>query len=202
VSEEDLNLARRLLAGDTESFEQFVESYRKKLFQYTYLMCGHHDDAEEVAQETLIKVFSNLEQLREPERLKSWVFRIAKNECLMKRRRSVFAPQHEVSLDAPAPADSQHDSVGRLEIADWSRLPDDAAQRNQLRGILRTAILELPPTYRAVVLLRDVEEMSTEETASILDVSTDVVKTRLHRARLTLRQKLGERLRPAAEVSA
>jgi RNA polymerase sigma-70 factor (ECF subfamily) len=193
MSETDLKLAERLLSGDPEGFDEFVESYRRKLFQYSFMMCGHREDAEEVAQETLLRVFSNLDQLRDPQSLKSWVFRIAKNECLMKRRRSVFAPERELSLDDLHP--HSDGETAKIQIADWSSLPDDAAQRSEYRRIIGEAIRELPDTYRAVILLRDVEELTTEEAASVLDISTDVVKTRLHRARLALRQKLDWYLR-------
>lgn len=195
--EEDLNVAERLLSGDPAAFDEFVESYRRKLFQYSFLMCGHREDAEEVAQDTLLKVFSSLEQLREPQSLKAWVFRIARNECLMKRRKSVFAPDHELSLDELRPQATGEGDPRPIEIADWSGLPDDAAQRSEIRRIIGESIKELPDTYRAVILLRDVEELTTEEAASVLDVSTDVVKTRLHRARLALRQKLDQYLRSA-----
>jgi RNA polymerase sigma-70 factor (ECF subfamily) len=190
VSETDLNLAERLLSGDPAGFDEFVQSYRRRLFQYSFLMCGHREDAEEVAQETLIRVFSNLDQLRDPQRLKSWVFRIAKNECLMKRRKSVFAPEHELSLEDLHPRAGLDGESQTIEIADWSGLPDDAAQRSEYRRIIGEAIRQLPEAYRAVILLRDVEELTTEEAASVLDISTDLVKTRLHRARLALRQKL------------
>jgi RNA polymerase sigma-70 factor (ECF subfamily) len=195
VSETDLNLAERLLSGDPEGFDEFVQSYRRKLFQYSFLMCGHREDAEEVAQETLMRVFSNLDQLRDPQNLKSWVFRIAKNECLMKRRKSVFAPEHELSLEDLHPRAGAGGESQKIEIADWSGLPDDAAQRSEYRRIIGEAIRELPETYRAVILLRDVEELTTEEAAAVLDISTDLVKTRLHRARLALRQKLDGYLR-------
>lgn len=202
MPEEDLNIAERLLTGDPDAFDQFVETYRRKLFQYTYLMCGHREDAEEVAQETLLKVFSNFDQLREPQHLRPWVFRIAKNECLMKRRKSIFAPKEEISLDELRPHPTGDGDHRKLEIADWSALPEDAAHRSEIRRIVGQAIQELPDTYRSVILLRDVEELTTEEAASVLDVSTDVVKTRLHRARLALRQKLDQYLRSKAEVSA
>lgn len=191
----DTEIARKLLEGDVEAFNLFVERYRTRIFQYTYMMCGHREDAEEVSQETLLKVFENLDQLREPERLKAWVFRIAKNACLMKRRKSIFAPQQELSLDELMP--SFEGAERKLQIADWSALPDALTLRNELRGELDRAIRELPEIYRSVILLRDVEELSTEETGEILDVSTDVVKTRLHRARLALRQKLDEYFRAA-----
>jgi RNA polymerase sigma-70 factor (ECF subfamily) len=202
VSEADLSIAERLLSGDPDGFDEFVESYRRKLFQYSFLMCGHREDAEEVAQETLIRVFSNLEQLRDPRSLKSWVFRIAKNECLMKRRKSIFAPERELSLEELRPQTSGQGEKA-IEIADWSSLPDNAAERSEIRHIIGQAIRELPDSYRAVILLRDVEELTTEEAASVLDISTDLVKTRLHRARLALRQKLDVYLRSSmAEATA
>jgi len=192
---QDLILARELLAGVPGAFERFVETYRTKVFQYSYLMCGQREDAEEVSQETLMKVFENLAQLRDPERLKAWVFRIARNACYMKRRKSVFAPTQELSLEAFLPAFEGDGEKRKLQIADWSALPDDLVLQAELREALHRAISELPEIYRSVILLRDVEELSTEETAGILDVGTDVVKTRLHRARLAVRQKLDSYLR-------
>jgi RNA polymerase sigma-70 factor (ECF subfamily) len=177
----ETELARALVAGEPEAFERFVGHFRSKVFHYSWLMCGRPEDAEEVAQETLLKVFENLSQLREPERVRSWVFRIAKNACLMQRRKSVFAPAHEISLDELDPAE---------EVADEARPPDVDFLRSELRNVLDRVIADLPPAYRAVVLLRDIEQLSTEETAQILDLTTDVVKTRLHRGRLAMRQTL------------
>jgi len=193
--ENEVQLARDLLAGKSDAFDRFVGHFRTKVFQYSWLMCGHREDAEEVAQETLLKVFESFDQLREPERVRPWVFRIARNACLMKRRKSVFAPSQEVSLDAFMPAVHEHGDHVHIEIADWSALPEDELLRAELRSALDKAIGELPDTYRAVVLLRDVEELSTEETAQILELSADVVKQRLHRGRLALRQKLDQYLR-------
>ncbi|SPE40420.1 RNA polymerase, sigma-24 subunit, ECF subfamily [Candidatus Sulfotelmatobacter sp. SbA7] len=188
-------LARQLIAGEPEAFDRFVEYFRAKIFHYSWLMCGNREDAEEVAQETLLKVFESAEQLREPEKIRSWVFRIAKNACLMKRRKSIFAPGRELSLDEFMPAKHQDGGRVRIEIADWSSLPDGKAMRSEMRELLERAIRELPEVYRSVILLRDMEELSTQETAQILDVSDDVVKTRLHRARLAIRQRLDEYLR-------
>ena len=193
--EQDVELARSLIAGEPEAFDRFVEHFRAKIFQYSWLMCGHREDAEEVAQETLLKVFENFAQIRDAERVRPWVFRIAKNACLMKRRKSVFAPARELSLDELMAAKTRSDGEVRMEIADWSAQPDDLFLRAELRQTLTTAIGELPEIYRAVLLLRDLEELSTHETAEILELSEDVVKTRLHRARLAVRQKLDEKLR-------
>jgi len=177
----ETELARALLAGETDAFERFVDHFRSKVFHYSWLMCGRPEDAEEVAQETLLKVFENFDQLRDPERVRPWVFRIAKNACLMQRRKSVFAPARELSIDELPPA---------AELADDAPQPAQELLDSELRAVVDRVIAELPPVYRAVVLLRDLEELSTEETAQILDVSTDVVKTRLHRGRLAMRQKL------------
>jgi RNA polymerase sigma-70 factor (ECF subfamily) len=199
--ESEIDLARQLVAGSPEAFDRFVDHFRAKIFQYSWLMCGHREDAEEVAQETLLNVFENFDSLREPERVRAWVFRIAKNACLMKRRKSVFAPARELSLDEFLPAMDGEGANRKIEIADWSTLPDDGVLRREMHEVLQRAIRELPENYRSVVLLRDLEELSTQETAQILDVGEDVVKTRLHRARLAIRQKMDQHLRAANPVA-
>ena len=190
----EVELARDLVEGKPGAFDQFVELYRSKLFHYSFMMCGHREDAEEVAQETLMNVFEHLDQLREPERVRSWVFRIAKNACLMKRRKSVFAPTEELSLDELMPVSGMDGGQVKIQIADWSALPDAEVLRSELRRQLDQAIAELPEIYRAVMLLRDVEDLSTQESAEILGITEDTVKTRLHRARLAVRQKLDQYL--------
>jgi RNA polymerase sigma-70 factor, ECF subfamily len=192
--EDETELARRLIAGDPVAFDRFVDHFRAKIFQYSWLMCGHREDAEEVAQDTLLKVFESFAQLREPERVRPWVFRIARNACLMKRRKSVYAPARELSLDELMPV-RDGDGEGRLQIADWSRLPDAQALDGELHDALGRAIAALPEIYRSVILLRDLEELSIEETAEILDVAEPTVKMRLHRARLAVRQTLDKHLR-------
>lgn len=184
----EVELARGLIAGEPEAFDRFVEHFRAKIFHYSWMMCGQREDAEEVAQETLLKVFENFEHLHDPSRVRPWVFRIAKNVCLMKRRKSVFAPSRELSLDGCLP---NH----KIEIADWSGLPDRQVLRSEMKETLDRAISELPENYRSVLLLRDVEDLSTSETAHVLDLSEDVVKTRLHRAHLAVRKNLDEYLR-------
>jgi RNA polymerase sigma-70 factor (ECF subfamily) len=193
--EVEIQLARDLMAGQPEAFDRFVEHFRAKIFQYSWLMCGQREDAEEVSQETLLRVFENFNQLRQPERVRAWVLRIAKNFCLMKRRRSQFAPTQELSLDEYMPALDRDGGHIKLQIADWSSLPEDRMLRAELRRVLDQAIAALPDTYRSVVLLRDVEDLSTDETAQVLDLSVDVIKTRLHRARLAIRQELDRYLK-------
>jgi RNA polymerase sigma-70 factor (ECF subfamily) len=191
----EIQLARDLMAGQPEAFDRFVEHFRAKIFQYSWLMCGQREDAEEVSQETLLRVFENFNQLRQPERVRAWVLRIAKNFCLMKRRRSQFAPTQELSLDEYMPALDRDGGHVKLQIADWSSLPEDRMLRAELRRVLGQAIAALPDTYRSVILLRDVEDLSTDETAQVLDLSVDVIKTRLHRARLAIRQELDRYLK-------
>lgn len=181
----EIELARDLLAGKPEAFDRFVEIFRSKLFRYTYLVCGQREDAEEVAQETLLKAFERFRQLREPEHIRSWMFTIARNECMIKRRKSLFAPDHEVSLDEPGEARG---------VADSGSGPDEECLRAELREVLREAVASLPESYRPVLLLRDVEELSTAETADVLGLSEDVIKQRLHRARVMLREKLTRRV--------
>lgn len=191
----EVQLARDLLAGDPQAFDRFVEIFRSKIFQYSLMMCRHREDAEEVAQDTLLKVFESFDQLREPERVRPWVFRIARNACYMKRRKSIFAPAQELSLEDFMPRLEDASGQRKLEIADWSALPDTQVLRQELSRVLQKAIGELPDLYRMVIVLRDIEELSTVETAEVLEVSAEVVKTRLHRARLAVRQKLDVYLR-------
>ena len=168
--ERESDLARRLMAGEREAFDRFIEHFRPKIFQYSWLMCGDREDAEEVAQESLLKVFGNLDQLREPDRARAWVFRIAKNVCLMKRRKSVYAPARELSLDEFLPRSEGQGEGRRLQIADWSHVPESQALRAEMSEVLHRAIVE---------------------------VSSDVVKTRLHRARLAMRKMLDQYLQTA-----
>ena len=188
------------MRGDANAFDRFVEHFRAKIFHYSWLMCGQREDAEDVAQDTLLKVFESFDQLREPERVRPWVFRIARNACLTKRRKSVFAPTQELSLDDFMPAWTIGSGHAKLQIADWSGLPDLQLIRSEMKHVLDQAISELPENYKSVLLMRDVEELSTLETAEVLDLTEDVVKTRLHRARLAVRQKLDEYLRSGGRV--
>ncbi len=198
--DEEIELARRLIDRTPEAFDRFVEHFRSKIFRYSWLMCGDREDAEEVAQETLLKIFENFDRLQDPARVRAWVFQIAKNACLMKRRKSVFAPSRELSLDEFLPSVDSEAGHSKLQIADWSALPDQQIEQSELKCALDQAIRDLPENYRSVILLRDVEELSTAETARILDLTEDAVKTRLHRARLAVRKDLDDYLRTGRPV--
>ena len=186
----EADLARKLLSGDPEAFDGFVKVFQAKIFRYSLVMCRQREDAEEVAQETLLKVFKSIDQLRDPEHVRAWVFRIARNFCFMKRRKSQFAPEVEISLDDFHPGFHGDGETRKLDLADWGALPDTQAIRAELNRKVENAIAELPDLYKSVILLRDVEGLSTGETAHILDIAEDTVKTRLHRARLAVRKAL------------
>jgi RNA polymerase sigma-70 factor (ECF subfamily) len=140
----EVEWAKRLLAGDASAFTPFVESFQSKVFQYTWLMCGQREDAEEVAQDTLLKVFESFDQLREPEHVKAWVFRIARNYCLMKRRRSVFAPERQLSLDELMPGSDSPGIAASDRVPDRRELPEQELLRKELNRELETAMQELP----------------------------------------------------------
>jgi len=146
-----VKLARRLTAGEPESFDHFIEHFRPKIFQYSWLMCGDREDAEEVAQDALLKVFQNLDQLREPERVRAWVF------SNREERLPDEAPQRAFLLRAgvvarrvPAVRDGSGEG-GRLQIADCRILPDNQVLRTEMRDVLQGAIKVLPESYRSVI---------------------------------------------------
>jgi RNA polymerase sigma-70 factor (ECF subfamily) len=173
----EVELTQRLLAGDESALAPLLETIQRKVFQYTWLMCGQREDAEEVAQDTLLKVSQNWRQLQDPQRIKPWMFSIARNCCLMKRRKSVFAPAAELPVDDLPLTTSEPD-------------PETQLLQHEITAELEAALRLLPDTYRAVLLLRDREEMSTSETAELLGLSEDATKQRLHRGRAMLRRHL------------
>jgi RNA polymerase sigma-70 factor (ECF subfamily) len=184
----DLALAKSLMAGESSAFEPFVERFGPLVLSFGRQMCGHREDAEEVMQETLLKAYLSLKDLREPAALKTWVYRVAANACLRMRRGDKNDPRREISLDQVMPRPGHDD--GQPEIPDWSNLPLEQFLRGELRSKLDQAILDLPKHYRIVLLLRDLEGFDTRETAQILGISNSLAKVRLHRARLALRKAI------------
>jgi RNA polymerase sigma-70 factor (ECF subfamily) len=182
----------RLLAAarrnEPGAFDAFAQRYGRRLFAFGMRVCGHREDAEDVFQETLMKAFLGLKDLRDPGAVRTWLFRVAANQCLMKRRGERTEPAAQLSLDRFKPPGWENGELA--EVPDWSSLPDDGAQRAELRDALERAILTLPKDYRVVVVLRDVEGLTTEEAAEVLGVRIPTVKMRLHRARMALREKL------------
>lgn len=185
--EQDQQLLERIHGDDPEAFDEFVERYGNRIYGFGLRVCGESEDARDVAQDTLLKAYQSLKQLKEPKALRSWLYRVASNACLMKRRKGKFEPQRELSLEELMPAGAEEASA---EIPDTGDLPDDELARSEVRRAVREAIRELPPHYKIVLVLRDMEQLTTSETAEALGVPESTVKMRLHRARLMVRRQL------------
>jgi RNA polymerase sigma-70 factor (ECF subfamily) len=190
--EDDRALAEALIAGRPEAFQAFVERFGPLILTFGRRMCGHRQDAEDVLQETLLKAYRSLRALRDAAALKPWVYRVAANTCLNMRRRGKNEPQRELSLDDVLPARAADGSPP--QIADWSHVPLDRLLQGELKRKLEEAILALPKDYRIVLVLRDQEGFSTRQTAEILGITQTLAKVRLHRARLAMRQAIGDYL--------
>ena len=182
---EELVLVRAAKGGDDGAFNQLVERYDRNVFRIAQHITQNREDAEDVVQDAFLKAFTNLHQFQEQSKFYTWLVRIAVNEALMKLRRR--RPERTVSLDEDI--QTGEDSVPR-EVADWSPNPEQNYNQAELREILTKTIQGLPPGFRTVFILRDVEGLSTEETADALELSIPAVKSRLLRARLQLRERL------------
>lgn len=193
----DEQILEAIRDGRPEAFDQLVSRYGESIFGFGMRVCGEREDARDVVQDTLLQAFRSLKDLEHPGALRSWLYRVASNACLMKRRRSKFAPQREVSLDDLMPGP---DGPGPIEIPDASALPEDEARRAQVRAIVQEAITELPADYRIVLVLRDMEQLTTRETSSALDLPETTIKMRLHRARLMVRRQIEKRFAHGSSV--
>ena len=182
---DELKLVRAAKHGDVSAFEQLVKRYDRNVFRIANHITHSREDAEDVVQEAFLKAYSNLEKFQEQSKFYTWLVRIAVNEALMKLRKR--RPERFVSLDEDVK--TEDDSLPR-EVADWSPNPEQLYNQEELRDILSRTIQGLPPTFRTVFVLRDVEGLSTEETAEALELSVPAVKSRLLRARLQLRERL------------
>jgi RNA polymerase sigma-70 factor, ECF subfamily len=170
--------------GDLAAFEELVNRYESKIFRLTMNITGNREDAEDAMQDAFLKSYSHLKDFQGDSRFYTWLVRIAANEALMRLRRR---RPNQFSLDEPVETDE--DLMPR-EIQDWGPGPDQRFAQTEMREILTKAIGELEPDYRIVFTLRDLEELSTEETAEAVGISVPAVKSRLLRARLKLREKL------------
>jgi RNA polymerase sigma-70 factor, ECF subfamily len=171
--------------GDTAAFGELVRRYEGKIFRLAQHVTQNREDAEDVLQETFMKAYEHLDQFQGNSKFYTWIVRIAVNQALMKLRRR--KTDKSVSLDETI--DTGEDTMVR-EIAAWDEDPEQRFSRDELGGILDTAVKSLEPPYRSVFVLRDIDELSTEETAEALGLSVPAVKSRLLRARLQLREKL------------
>jgi RNA polymerase sigma-70 factor, ECF subfamily len=182
---DELALVQAAKNGDVSAFEELVRRYDRNVFRIAQHITQNREDAEDVVQDAFLKAYGNLHQFQGQSKFYTWLVRIAVNEALMKLRRR--RPERMVSLDEEVK--TEEDSVPR-EVADWSPNPEQQYSQAELRDILSRTTQGLPPSFRTVFVLRDVEGLSTEETAEALDLSIPAVKSRLLRARLQLRERL------------
>jgi RNA polymerase sigma-70 factor (ECF subfamily) len=171
--------------GDAKAFSELVRRYEGKIFRLAMHITQNREDAEDVLQETFLKAYEHLDQFQGNSRFYTWIVRIAVNQALMKLRKR--RSDRAVSLDEQI--DTGEDTVVR-EIAAWDPDPEQQYSQEELHRILTSAVDDLAPIYRTVFTLRDVDGLSTEETAEVLDLTVPAVKSRLLRARLQLRDKL------------
>lgn len=180
-------LLRKIRAGEPGAFDELVGAYGDGIYGFGMRMCGEREDAKDVLQDTLLQAYRSVKDLKHPEALKSWLYRVAANACLMKRRKGKFDPKQELSLDDLKP---DRETVASSEIPDAGALPDEELSREEVRGRVRDGIAQLPANYRIVLVLRDMEHFSTAEVSGMLGLPVSTVKMRLHRARLMLREHL------------
>ena len=178
--DELLTAARR---GDNAALETLLVRYQPHLYRFGLRMCGNAEDAGDVAQESLISMARSVREFRGDSSVSSWLYTIARRFCIKKRRRSKFAPDREDSIDVPGTAAAQR-------LADPAPNPEQAASNRELATALTRAIDGLDPAQREVLVLRDVEGLAAPEVAKILGMSVDAVKSRLHRARVAVREEL------------
>ncbi len=188
TDERDLIEASR--DGDTGALEELVRVHQSRVYSFAMRMCRNVEDAKDILQETFLGMLRSIREFRGESKFTTWLYRIASNACLKKRRRGVFEPEpeRELSLDELMPRPGPN---GRKpEIADWSQDAERALLRGELTEQMEAAIDRLPRDYKIVLVLRDVEGFSAEETAEMLKLSVPAVKSRLHRARVFVRREL------------
>ena len=192
---DDSALLESIRRKDPGAFEAFVDRFGGRILGFGLRVCGEREDARDVLQETLLKAYRSLETLEDPGALRSWLYRVATNACLMKRRKGKFEPDRELSLDELGPLGPRGVIA---EIPDTTGLPDEELERHEMAAMVHRAIEELPPHYRIVLVLRDMEGLSTREVATSLGLAEPAVKMRLHRSRLMVRRSLETELARAA----
>jgi RNA polymerase sigma-70 factor (ECF subfamily) len=191
-SSQEQALIERLRTGDQLAVAELASDYGPKVYQLAFRYLKNREDAEEVAQDVLMKVVKKIEAFRGDAALSSWIYRITFNTAMSRLRNTRATRLGEVpeeSLDAPGPNGERQ---SRRDVADWSSLADEHVLRGELRRKLVKAVLELPAIYRAPVVLRDLQGLTTEEASAVLKVKDQTLKSRLHRGRLILRQRLAD----------
>lgn len=175
-----------LQSGDDAAVEQALALLQNTVFSFSMRVCGHREDAEDTMQEVLLKSVPQLPKFDSPKALVVWLYKVAKSRCLMNRRKSKFAPAHELSLEELMPDRKELEQLS----ADGKINPESFAIRSEEASLLRNAVQKLPPQYRIVLVLRDMEGLTDEEVAEITGLRAGTVRVRLHRARLFVRKEL------------
>jgi RNA polymerase sigma-70 factor, ECF subfamily len=188
----DRDLISRVLAGERELFHDLVRPYEKSLYFAAYSVLQNEQDAEDAAQETVLKALKNLHTFRAESKFSTWLVSIALNEARGRLRHDRLIPFES----ADAVSDEESGDFTPAVISDWREVPLEALERKELRELLQVAIQRLPEIYREVLVLRDAQDFNIAETAAALGVSEGVVKTRLLRARLMMQKELAPKLNP------
>ena len=189
---QDRQLIERLQSGDDRAVQELADRYGSRIFQLAMRHMKNREDAEEVTQDVLLKVHRKIGAFRGDSALSSWIYRITFNAAMSRLRTSRLAraADHERDRLVAAQPDSDEAGYVQRQTPDWSHMPDEELLRAQLRESLSRAIDELPEIYRVPVLLRDIQGLSTEEASSRLRLKDQTLKSRLHRGRVLLRQRL------------
>jgi RNA polymerase sigma-70 factor (ECF subfamily) len=182
---DEATLVAQAQSGGVEAFTELVNRYERNIYRLARHITQSPEDAEDVLQETFLKAYEHLGGFQGNSKFYTWLVRIAVNQSLMKLRKR----KSDASVSLDDPYDTGEETLVR-EIAAWEPNPEQTYSQEEIREILEKAVDSLPPTFRAVFALRDIEELSTEETAAALNLSIPAVKSRLLRARLKLREKL------------
>ena len=183
-------LLSRLQSGDERALAELADAYGTKIYQLAFRYLRNKEDAEEVTQDVLFKVYRKVGEFRGDAALSSWIYRITFNAAMSRVRTAQF--QRSQEDDRQMASDDSESSTSQPDIADWSNMADERILRSQLRRRVLRAILALPVIYRAPVMLRDIQGMSTEEASAMLRVKDQTLKSRLHRGRLILRKQLAD----------
>lgn len=184
-------LIERLRTGDDLAVAELASTYGPRIFQLAMRCLNNREDAEEVAQDVLLKVCRKIELFRGDSALSSWIYRITFNTA-MSRLRSAKARRVGEAPEESLETVGAHGEPARRDVADWSDMADEHVMRSELRRRLVRAVLELPKIYRAPVVLRDLKGLTTEEASALLKVKDQTLKSRLHRGRIILRQRLAD----------
>jgi RNA polymerase sigma-70 factor (ECF subfamily) len=185
-------LLERLKARDESAMAELAAAYSSKIYQLAFRYLRNREDAEEVTQDVLFKVYRKVDAFRGDAALSSWIYRITFNAAMSRLRTARYQRTQEEERQVAAPSDGELTRQTPRDVADWSDLADERVLRSQLRRRVMRAILALPAIYRAPVMLRDIQGMSTEEASAMLKVKDQTLKSRLHRGRLILRKQLAD----------